>query len=117
MIFFLSIQASKKEHAAIILWSTTSWKKLQSLSFHNLTVTQLAFSPDDRFLLAVSRDRNWSLWRKQDSSESGKICEGGIHICRLSSLFNIFGCKIFERELIKYFDGHFAYDFEELLVL
>lgn len=72
---FPSIQASKKEHAAIILWSTTSWKKLQSLSFHNLTVTQLAFSPDDSFLLAVSRDRNWSLWRKEDSSESGKICE------------------------------------------
>uniref|UniRef100_A0A8B9U4D2 Elongator complex protein 2 n=1 Tax=Anas zonorhyncha TaxID=75864 RepID=A0A8B9U4D2_9AVES len=66
-------KASKKEHAAIILWSTTSWKKLQSLSFHNLTVTQLAFSPNDQFLLAVSRDRNWSLWRKQDSSESGPV--------------------------------------------
>nr|XP_047935541.1 elongator complex protein 2 [Anser cygnoides] len=65
-------KASKKEHAAIILWSTTSWKKLQSLSFHNLTVTQLAFSPNDQFLLAVSRDRNWSLWRKQDS-ESGPV--------------------------------------------
>ncbi|XP_059712074.1 elongator complex protein 2 isoform X1 [Haemorhous mexicanus] len=66
-------KASKKEHAAIILWSTSSWKKLQSLSFHNLTVTQLAFSPDDSFLLAVSRDRNWSLWKKEDSSESGPV--------------------------------------------
>ncbi|NWJ04994.1 ELP2 protein, partial [Crypturellus undulatus] len=66
-------KASKKEHAAIILWSTASWKKLQSLSFHNLTVTQLAFSPNDKFLLAVSRDRNWSLWKKQDSSESGLV--------------------------------------------
>ncbi|NXD16794.1 ELP2 protein, partial [Nothocercus nigrocapillus] len=66
-------KASKKEHAAIILWSTASWKKLQSLSFHNLTVTQLAFSPNDKFLLAVSRDRNWSLWKKQDSSESEPV--------------------------------------------
>ncbi|KAM4026605.1 elongator complex protein 2 [Anomaloglossus baeobatrachus] len=59
-------KASKKEHAVIIVWSTTSWKQIQSLSFHNLTVTQMAFSPDDKFLLAVSRDRNWSLWRKQE---------------------------------------------------
>ncbi|KAM3928945.1 elongator complex protein 2 [Leptodactylus fuscus] len=59
-------KASKKEHAVIILWSTTNWKQIQSLSFHNLTVTQMAFSPDDKFLLAVSRDRNWSLWRKQE---------------------------------------------------
>ncbi|KAG8133158.1 hypothetical protein E2320_010974, partial [Naja naja] len=55
--------ASKKEYAAIILWSTTTWKQLQSLPFHNLTVTQMSFSPNDKFLLAVSRDRNWSLWK------------------------------------------------------
>ncbi|XP_068792398.1 elongator complex protein 2 isoform X2 [Struthio camelus] len=67
-------KASKKEHAAIILWSTTSWKKLQSLSFHNLTVTQLAFSPDDKLLLAVSRDRNWSLWKKLHSESEPVFC-------------------------------------------
>uniref|UniRef100_A0A8C5Q1C9 Elongator complex protein 2 n=1 Tax=Leptobrachium leishanense TaxID=445787 RepID=A0A8C5Q1C9_9ANUR len=58
-------KASKKEHASIILWSSSSWKQIQTLSFHNLTVTQLAFSPDDKFLLAVSRDRNWSLWKQR----------------------------------------------------
>uniref|UniRef100_A0ABI7XGM4 Elongator complex protein 2 n=1 Tax=Felis catus TaxID=9685 RepID=A0ABI7XGM4_FELCA len=60
-------KAAKKEHAAIILWNTTSWKQVQNLVFHSLTVTQMAFSPNDRFLLAVSRDRTWSLWKRQDT--------------------------------------------------
>ncbi|KAJ7991784.1 hypothetical protein DPEC_G00287460 [Dallia pectoralis] len=59
-------KASKAEHAAVLLWSATSWRQLQSLSYHSLTVTQMAFSPDGRFLLAVSRDRLWSLWRRDN---------------------------------------------------
>ncbi|XP_006835139.1 PREDICTED: elongator complex protein 2 isoform X2 [Chrysochloris asiatica] len=61
-------KAAKKEHAAIILWNTTSWKQVQNLVFHSLTVTQMAFSPNDKFLLAVSRDRTWSLWKRQDTA-------------------------------------------------
>ncbi|XP_006889292.1 PREDICTED: elongator complex protein 2 [Elephantulus edwardii] len=60
-------KAAKKQHAVIILWNTTSWKQAQTLIFHSLTVTQMAFSPNDRYLLAVSRDRTWSLWRRQET--------------------------------------------------
>uniref|UniRef100_A0A8C7ZXV4 Elongator complex protein 2 n=1 Tax=Oryzias sinensis TaxID=183150 RepID=A0A8C7ZXV4_9TELE len=57
-------KASKAEHAAVILWSTSTWRQLQMLPYHTLTVTQMAFSPDAQLLLAVSRDRTWSLWRR-----------------------------------------------------
>ncbi|XP_037549325.1 elongator complex protein 2 [Nematolebias whitei] len=57
-------KASKAEHAAVLLWSTSMWRQLQRLQYHTLTVTQMAFSPDAQLLLAVSRDRTWSLWRR-----------------------------------------------------
>lgn len=66
-------QASKAEHATILLWSTASWKQLQSLSCHSLTITQMAFSPNGQLLLAVSRDRTWSLWRRGNpDSDTGE---------------------------------------------
>lgn len=48
----------------MLLWSAATWRRLQTLPCHTLTVTQMAFSPDARLLLAVSRDRTWSLWKR-----------------------------------------------------
>uniref|UniRef100_A0A674DGQ7 Elongator complex protein 2 n=1 Tax=Salmo trutta TaxID=8032 RepID=A0A674DGQ7_SALTR len=66
MVVASACKASKAEHAAVLLWSATSWRQLQALPCHSLTVTQMAFSPNGLFLLAVSRDRTWSLWRRDD---------------------------------------------------
>lgn len=78
VLFFLNLfhdffffQASKAEHAAVLLWSAASWRQLQVLPCHALTVTQMAFSPDGRLLLAVSRDRTWSLWRRTTPTAGG----------------------------------------------
>ncbi|TRY73158.1 hypothetical protein TCAL_02201 [Tigriopus californicus] len=57
-------KASKAEHAEVILWSVDSWEIAQRLSGHDLTVTQMAFSPNDQYLLTVSRDRTWCLFGK-----------------------------------------------------
>lgn len=72
-------QASKAEHAAVLLWSAATWRQLQALPCHALTVTQMAFSPDGRLLLAVSRDRTWSLWRRDPptADSPGKRPGGG----------------------------------------
>ncbi|CAI8001653.1 Elongator complex protein 2 [Geodia barretti] len=56
-------KATKAEHAVIRIWEVSSWKQLQPLHHHSLTVTHLTFSPSSLFLLATSRDRTWSLWK------------------------------------------------------
>ncbi|KAG0727400.1 Elongator complex protein 2 [Chionoecetes opilio] len=55
-------RAANNIDAAIILWNTTTWHKLDTLAKHRLTVTQLAFSPDDQYLLSISRDRTWAVF-------------------------------------------------------
>lgn len=43
-----------------------TWKEMQKLRGHSLTVTQLEFSPDNQFLLSVGRDRRWTLFKCRD---------------------------------------------------
>lgn len=57
-------RATKSIFATIILWDIRNdFRKISEASFHNLTVTQIRFSPDDNFMLTVSRDRTWCLFR------------------------------------------------------
>lgn len=61
-------RATTPEDAVIRLWERLEggtsgvWKPLpQTIAAHTLTVVRLAFSPDGRHLLSVSRDRHWAL--------------------------------------------------------
>ncbi|KAG7162584.1 elongator complex protein 2-like, partial [Homarus americanus] len=64
-----SCRAANNMDAYIILWDTTTWHKIDALVKHRLTVTQMAFSFDDKYLLSVSRDRTWTVFKK-DSAEN-----------------------------------------------
>jgi elongator complex protein 2 len=65
-------KASSLDHAVIRLYETKDWREIKPpLSAHNLTVTSLAFSPDDRYLLSVGRDRQWALFQLQTEEENG----------------------------------------------
>ncbi|KAJ6642507.1 Elongator complex protein 2 [Pseudolycoriella hygida] len=63
-----SCKSSNLEHAQVILWNTTTWKQHQKLASHQLTVTQMKFSPNNQYLLTVSRDRRWSLFENVSDS-------------------------------------------------
>lgn len=69
-----SCRATNEEHAQIILWDTSTWKQIQKLSSHQLTVTQLRFAPNNQWLLSVSRDRRWTLFENNTSNADDGIC-------------------------------------------
>lgn len=68
-------QATAAQFAAVWLWDTTTWAPAGApLEAHSLTVTQMAFSPDGRHLLTVSRDRTFALFaRRPDASPPGVL--------------------------------------------
>lgn len=62
-------RASSIDHAVIRIYEATEWREVKpALTAHSLTVTSLAFSPDDRYLLSTGRDRQWALFRRDADS-------------------------------------------------
>ena len=64
-------KASSLDHAVIRLYETKEWREVKPpLTAHSLTVTSLAFSPDDQYLLSVGRDRQWALFTRDGNAPS-----------------------------------------------
>lgn len=64
-------KATSIDHAVIRLYDTSDWHEIKpSLTAHSLTITDLSFSPDDRYLLSVGRDRQWAIFARDEQSWS-----------------------------------------------
>lgn len=61
-IIATACKAQSANVAEIWLWQVGSWRVVGRLHSHALTVTEMKFSCDDRFLLSVSRDRHFSVF-------------------------------------------------------
>lgn len=62
-----SCKAQSASVAEVWLWQVGSWKSVGRLHSHSLTVTQMEFSHDDKYLLVVSRDRHLSVFSIKDA--------------------------------------------------
>ncbi|GJC82012.1 elongator complex protein 2 [Colletotrichum liriopes] len=64
-------KASSLNHAVIRIFETERWTEVRPpLTAHSLTATRLRFSPDDRFLLSVGRDRQWAVFERDEQERS-----------------------------------------------
>lgn len=64
-------RSNSAKHAVIRIFNAKKDYQLVSevLKGHNLTITSLAFSPKGNYLVAVSRDRQLSLWKVRNEEE------------------------------------------------
>ncbi|ORX33777.1 elongator protein [Kockovaella imperatae] len=79
-------KASSAEHAVVRLNSTETWDEFgRPLAGHTLTVTRIAFREDDEIILTCSRDRGWTMfkrdarcyipWAKEEKAHSRMILD------------------------------------------
>ncbi|KAG3026624.1 Elongator complex protein 2 [Phytophthora cactorum] len=69
-------KSREERYAAVRLWNTTDWSEAQQpLEGHKSSVVQLAFSPNDQFLLSVSRDRQFCLYERQGPEQKFALVE------------------------------------------
>lgn len=64
-------RSNSAKHAVIRIFNAGKDYQLvtEVLKGHNLTITSMEFSPDGQYLLAVSRDRQISLWKVKSEEE------------------------------------------------
>lgn len=66
-------RATTPDHAVLRVYDAKKYKELAVLEGHSLTATKARFSPDDQYLLSVSRDRSICVYARTEDNESYMI--------------------------------------------
>ncbi|CCA67278.1 related to ELP2-29 kDa subunit of elongator and elongating RNA polymerase II holoenzyme [Serendipita indica DSM 11827] len=73
-------KATTAKHAVVRLYDSQSFKPFGTpLEGHTLTITRVAFSKDDEFILAGGKDRTWHLWKRNEDGGYSNFIAGKGH--------------------------------------
>jgi elongator complex protein 2 len=61
-------KAQSEKHSKLFLWNTKNNTLISKLEGHTLTIVQIEFSKDDKYILSVSRDRSWCLYERDSGT-------------------------------------------------
>lgn len=62
-------KSQAEKHSKLFLWDVAKSSLIAKLDGHELTIVQIEFSPNDEFILTVSRDRSWCLYSSNDQAQ------------------------------------------------
>ncbi|KAJ6264697.1 hypothetical protein Dda_0847 [Drechslerella dactyloides] len=73
-------KASSVTHAVIRMFETKTWRQLKpALEAHSLTVNRIAFSADDKYMLSVGRDRQWTVFERSAATDDDLATPYAVH--------------------------------------
>lgn len=95
-----SCRSNTTQHAVIRIFDSKNWQELKpNLKLHNLTVTRVKFSPDNKYLLTVSRDRQFGVWERNFDDNTFTL----VHINPKAHTRIIWDCSWSPLEFGRYF--------------
>ncbi|CAI2384101.1 unnamed protein product [Moneuplotes crassus] len=62
-------RSKQKKYSNIFVWTVESLNPICQIPVHDFTIHQMEFSPDDKYLLCVSRDRQFSVLERSGNLE------------------------------------------------
>ena len=78
-------KGTNREDSAVCIWNIIKdYNLIQRLLFHKLTITSIKFSPDANYLVSVSRDRNWALYKFSEQKSEYEL----ISCCKKDQLMH-----------------------------
>ncbi len=60
-LIFTACISRNESHAALAVWDTRTWQRVQSVPAHSSTINAIAVSPDGKFLATAGKDRQVAL--------------------------------------------------------